>query len=223
MEDKIFGNAMFGFDKDDVNTYIEKIVKDFENKLREKEEEITLLKIQNKDLKKKNEEVTSKKEYATEDKDKIVEVLVSAQENAQRIVEEAEEKSRIEKVRLEKELNKETQRIFDQLKKDRQKVDDIREQLNSLRKQAKFVIKNFENDIDSVIEEDLKKTEELLGSEPVKKVEISVSSKKSLDSIAQKDFTENNNKDSKLDPSKLIEKIDELNSSEAFVNWNKNK
>ncbi len=38
--EKRFRTSLFGFKKSDVNLYIEKILKDFEDRLREKDEEI---------------------------------------------------------------------------------------------------------------------------------------------------------------------------------------
>lgn len=244
LDEKIFGNAMFGFDKNDVNTYIEKMVKDFENNIREKDEEITLLKVQNKDLKKKYEEVSARKENSSQDKDKIIDVLLRAQENAERIIKDAKEQGRVEKEKLEKELNSEKQRIFEQLRKDKQKIVDVRQQLNALKKQAKIVVENFEQDLDSVqdldfeIEGESKKTDEPLNSNYVRDNETSVSNMKNLDNVVKEFFLSqdtnqiNQQKDkiaagdkyeSKQRPNELIEKIDELNNSMAGVKWSNNR
>jgi cell division septum initiation protein DivIVA len=153
-EDKLFGVTMFGFDKNDVNTYIEKMAKEFETKLRQKDEEISLLKLQNKDLKHKYDEVNHKSEAVNYDKGKIAEVLMKAQENAERILEEARETSRIEKQKVEAELSRETHKIFSELKKEKARVEYIKQQLEQLRKKALLVVQNFENDVESIIDEE---------------------------------------------------------------------
>jgi len=54
--EKRFGTALFGFKKTDVNSYIEKILREFDEKLKEKDNEITALKNQCRELRIKYED-----------------------------------------------------------------------------------------------------------------------------------------------------------------------
>lgn len=153
-EDKLFGITMFGFDKNDVNTYIESMAKEFENKLRQKDEELSLLKIQNRDLKKKLEDMSQKSDHISIDKNKIVEVLLRAQENAEKIIEEAKEKSRREKRKLLEELQQEAQKVQDELQLEKEKVQVAKKQMQHLKSTALKVIRSFEQDVDEVLKEE---------------------------------------------------------------------
>jgi cell division initiation protein len=227
VEDKVFGTTMFGFDKDDVNTYIDRMVKEFERKIREKDEEINLLKLQNKDLKQRFEEIVKKNENSDHDKNKIVDVLMKAQENASKIIEEAREKSKIEKIRLEEELKKETQQMISQIKKDKEKIIFVKEQLMKLKKQALFTVQSFEKDVDTVIQtEDIDLNHILT----IEKDLISKSSNQHETIEDEKDpkqmipgKNENYMNGVDLDSNKLIQRIDELNNSISGVTWNYHK
>jgi cell division septum initiation protein DivIVA len=54
--EKKFGTSMFGFKRADVNAYIERIIREFDQRLKEKDDENSTLKAQVKDLKTKYED-----------------------------------------------------------------------------------------------------------------------------------------------------------------------
>jgi len=78
--EKRFGTALFGFKKTDVNSYIEKILREFDEKLKEKDNEITALKNQCRELRIKYEDIARKAEQINMDRAKIADVLIKAQE-----------------------------------------------------------------------------------------------------------------------------------------------
>jgi len=87
--EKRFGTALFGFKKTDVNSYIEKILREFDEKLKEKDNEITALKNQCRELRIKYEDIARKAEQINMDRAKIADVLIKAQEKAEMILQEA--------------------------------------------------------------------------------------------------------------------------------------
>ena len=80
---------MGGFKKVDVNSYIEKILREFDDKLKEKDDEIVSLKNQSKDIRVKYEELTKKADQINDDRSKIADVLIKAQEKAELMLEDA--------------------------------------------------------------------------------------------------------------------------------------
>jgi hypothetical protein len=55
--EKRFRTSPFGFNKSDVNSYVEKMLRDFEERLKQKDDEIAMLKNQARDMKSKYEEI----------------------------------------------------------------------------------------------------------------------------------------------------------------------
>ena len=84
---------MGGFKKADVNSYIEKILGEFDIKLKEKDDEISQLKSQNKDIRMRYEDLLRKADQINEDRAKIAEVLIKAQEQADIMMENARQEA----------------------------------------------------------------------------------------------------------------------------------
>ena len=111
--EKRFGNSIFGFKKSDVNSYIEKILMEFDDKLKEKDNEIVMLKSQNKEIKGKYEEFGKKAEQINEDRAKIGDVLIKAQEKAELMVSEAKIQALEEKKKLDEIIEREKEKLVD--------------------------------------------------------------------------------------------------------------
>jgi cell division septum initiation protein DivIVA len=111
--EKRFGTSLFGFKKADVNQYIEIILKEFDEKLKEKDEEINSLKSHGKEIKAKLEDFILKSEQINEDRSKIAEVLIKAQEKADMIVEDARIQAIDEKKKLEEMIEGEKEKLVD--------------------------------------------------------------------------------------------------------------
>lgn len=239
-DDIRFGVTMFGFDKADVNTYIEKINREFENRLRDKDEEISLLKLQNKDLRKKYDEINQKTEHTIHDKNKIVDVLIKAQENAESILEEARKKSKIEKTKLDENLEKERRRISSEIEKEKAMLKFFKREVERIKKQTVVVIKNFQKDVDFIIEdkifEDVKSEKVVAKNESnlidvAKKSEIPKNEEGTSDirvEVAKKISNDANNSsvesiEVEEESDNLIKKIDELseNINEIAMSYQK--
>lgn len=139
--EKRFGNTLFGFKKSDVNYYVEKMLKEFDDKLKEKDNEISAIRIQNRDLKTKYEELLNNSEHINEERVKIAEVMIKAQEKANLILDEAQDKAIDEKRKLEKMVEEE-----------REKLVDAKEELKLLKQEAINTLKKFENQINLVVD-----------------------------------------------------------------------
>ena len=139
--EKRFGTSLFGFRKSDVNSYIEKILKEFDDKLKEKDEEIAILRNQSRELKAKYEELAAKENQINEDRTKIADVLIKAKESAELILEDARIQAIEEKRKLEELIESE-----------REKLVDIKAELKSLKSDVVNTLKKYEGQLDEFIE-----------------------------------------------------------------------
>lgn len=141
--EKRFKTSPFGFNKSDVNSYIEKMLREFEDKLKQKDEEISILTSQIRDIKAKYEEFTVQSNQIREDREKIVAVLVKAQEQAQSILEEARKQSLEERKKLE-EINE----------REKEKIVDMKEKVKYLRGEVVDTLRGFEESLSTVVVEE---------------------------------------------------------------------
>jgi cell division initiation protein len=111
--EKKFGSSAFGFNKSDVNAYIEKILYEFDLRLKEKDDEISNLKLQIREMKTRYESASQNNLSLTKEKERIASALITAQETADAIMEEAKERAAEEKKRLEATLESEREKIID--------------------------------------------------------------------------------------------------------------
>lgn len=133
---------MGGFKKADVNAYIEKILGEFDDKLKEKDDEIASLKNQTKDFKTKYEELSKRGDQINEDRDKIAEVLIKAQEKAQVMLEDARLEALDEKKKLEEIIEQEKERLVD-----------IRQEMKTLKSEVVSTLKKYENQLGLFVQE----------------------------------------------------------------------
>lgn len=141
--EKRFRTSLLGFNKSDVNLYIERILKEFDDKIRQKDEEITILKTQNKDLKSKYEELSQKANQVNDDRTRIAEVLIKAQEQAAAIVEEAINQSNLEKKRIEGLIEEEKEKLVD-----------IKSEIKVLKAEFVSTLKKYENQLGDMVKEE---------------------------------------------------------------------
>ncbi|NMA67021.1 MAG: hypothetical protein GX957_12430 [Clostridiaceae bacterium] len=121
--EKKFGSSPFGFNKSDVNAYIEKILREFDQRLKEKDDEISNLKMQIREMKTRYESATLESAELVKEKELIANALIQAQDKAAAIVEEAKVRAEQEKARLDQELENEREQIID-LKRDIKSIKD---------------------------------------------------------------------------------------------------
>ena len=139
--EKRFRTSLFGFRKSDVNSYVEKILREFDNMLKEKENEINNIKSQNEGMKEKYNELLSKTEQINADRAKVAYALIQAQEKAERILEEARNQALQEKRSIEELIEKEKEKLID-----------IKEELKGLKAEAADVLKKYEMQLSNLID-----------------------------------------------------------------------
>jgi len=137
--EKRFRTSLFGFKKSDVNTYIEKIVMEFDGKLKEKDDEIFSVKNLYREFKQKYDDLSGKADQINEDRAKIADVLIKAQEKAEMIIEEARAKAAEEKKQLE-----------GMIEAEREKLVDIKEELKVLKAEVINTLKKYETQLNEL-------------------------------------------------------------------------
>ncbi len=138
-----FGTSFFGFTKPDVNSYIEKMLKEFDERLKQKDDEIANLKNQNRELRIKYEDLERKSNQLNEDRSKIADAIIKAQEKAETILEEARQQAMEEKKKLESSIEEEKEKLVD-----------IKRELKGLRNEVISRLKKFDSQIGEVTGED---------------------------------------------------------------------
>ena len=138
--EKKFGTSTFGFNKADVNAYIERIIREFEQRMREKDDENAALKAQVKELKTKYDQLSQDAETLMKEKEKIAGVLLQAQEKAEHMMAEAQDRALKEKTRLDQMLESEKEKIVD-----------IKKELKGLKSQITDILCRFEIQVDEAV------------------------------------------------------------------------
>ena len=111
--EKKFGTSTFGFNKSDVNAYIEKIIHEFDQRLKEKDDEISNLKLQIREMKARFDTAANDSQSLVKEKERIAITLIRAQEKAEAVFDEAIVRAAEEKERLEATLEIEREKIID--------------------------------------------------------------------------------------------------------------
>lgn len=140
--EKRFRTSLFGFKKADVNYYIEKILKEFENRLKAKDAEIDAAKEKGKEYRLKYEGIFDKAEQIETDRNKIANVLIKAEEKAEAIINEARERAIEEKADIEREIEQEKERLVD-----------AKLELKKLRDEVTGTLRKYETQLGGIIEE----------------------------------------------------------------------
>jgi cell division septum initiation protein DivIVA len=138
--EKKFGTSLFGFKRADVNAYIERIVREFDQRLKEKDDEISNLQAQLNELRTKYDDFYREAESVIREKEKIAGVLLQAQEKAENMMVEAREKALKEKVHLDQLLESEKEKIVD-----------IKRELKGLKNQVATILTKYEQQIDETV------------------------------------------------------------------------
>ncbi len=102
---KLFRRALFGYNKKDVQKYVEEISANFSSQLSECNAEIERLQNQRAELDKKRAEIEDRKNA-------ISEAIISAQEKGEKIISEAREKAEKERMEMAKKITNENQKLI---------------------------------------------------------------------------------------------------------------
>ena len=137
-----FRMSAMGYNKNDVNGYIEQITQEYQNKVKEKDDELVKLRNQMKEYKTQLDENSKKADNTVEGKTKIAEVLIKAQVTADGIINEAkivaiEEKRKIEEA----------------IEKDREKLVDLKAEVKKLRTAVEETLIVFQSELSTFIKE----------------------------------------------------------------------
>jgi cell division septum initiation protein DivIVA len=138
---KLFGTSLFGYNKKHVNLYLEKMNREYEEKLKHKEREIVEVKSQYRDIKGKFDEISANAARIKEDREKVANALITAQEQARTIIEDAKKKAVNEKKLLEK-----------QVEQEKEKLVDIKQELKVLKVEVVDTLKKYEGQLTDFIE-----------------------------------------------------------------------
>lgn len=139
--EKRFRTSLLGFRKSDVNSYVEKILREFDDRLKEKEDEISSVKNHNRDMKERYDELLNKADQINADRAKIADVLIRAEEKAERILEDARIQALEEKKTIE-----------DLIEQEKEKLVDIKEELKELKVEAVNTLKKYEMQLNNMID-----------------------------------------------------------------------
>ena len=141
---KSFRTSLIGsFKKKDVSSYIEKIYSEFELKLKEKDERISKLKDELKNIALKYDTAKKSINKVSDDRDKIADVLIKAQEKADSIIEESQKKALEDKEIIE-----------ELVKIEKDKLERVKTDLKKLKEVIHLKIREYELQIDDIIGEE---------------------------------------------------------------------
>ena len=141
--EKGFKKTLFGFNKADVNSYVAKMLDEFDAKIKQLENENSRLKRDNEEIVSKYETLCSEREKILKDKERIAEAIINANEKAEIIVEQAKQKA-IEERNMVHEL----------VESEKEKLVDIKERIRLLSKTVSDTLKVHEDQLNNIVEND---------------------------------------------------------------------
>jgi len=137
-----FRTSAMGYNKNDVNAYIEQTSEEYQTKIKEKDDELVKLRNQIKEYKSQVDDSSKKTTENNDEKTKIAEVLIKAQATAESIVDEAKKSAIEEKRKIEEDIEKERERFVD-----------LKSELKKFKDTIAVTLKAFEKEISEFVEE----------------------------------------------------------------------
>ncbi|MBZ4645028.1 MAG: hypothetical protein PWR27_1015 [Petroclostridium sp.] len=141
--EKRFRSSMFGYKKQDVYEFIEKLAKDLEEQIKIKDDELVALRNQNQDLKKQVEELTNKLTAIESGRTYIADAIIKAEEQAKKIIDDAVREAGLRRQELQLKINEE-----------QNKLEMVKKELRELRLEAIDRIKRYELQLVELVEEE---------------------------------------------------------------------
>ncbi|MGE4283469.1 MAG: DivIVA domain-containing protein [Clostridia bacterium] len=139
--EKRFRGSLFGYKKQDVYNFIEKLAKDLEEQIKTKDDELADLRSNNQDLKKQIEELTGKLHAIEGGRTYIANAIIKAEEQAKNIIDDAIEEAEQRKNKLQGEIDE----YNDELEK-------VKKELKDLRIEAMSRIKKYEMQLMEIVD-----------------------------------------------------------------------
>ena len=140
MAKKRFRSSMSGYNKDEVNKYIEKMMEEYEAKIAQKDTVINSMQETIDDVQKKHEELKGREDTLHKEKDNITKALFKANELSDQIVKEAKESAFKEVTELEIKAEEE-----------REKIVDLKKQLATLQANAAKLLEKFSDSLEKTL------------------------------------------------------------------------
>ncbi|HXK71087.1 MAG: DivIVA domain-containing protein [Clostridia bacterium] len=140
MAKKRFRSSMSGYNKDEVNKYIEKMMEEYEAKIAQKDTVINSMQETIDDVQKKYEELKGREDTLHKEKDNITKALFKANELSDQIVKEAKESAFKEVTELEIKAEEE-----------REKIVDLKKQLATLQANAAKLLEKFSDSLEKTL------------------------------------------------------------------------
>ncbi len=137
MEDKKFGGSLFGYSKKDVGAYIEGLVSAYEKKMGELDDDIKDLKRQNQTLASENAELFNKVNGYEVERSHVSNAVISAEIRAAKVLDDA--KKDADELVVHKKA---------ELIKTQAEIDDLKEQIKSLKLAAVATVRKYEEQFD---------------------------------------------------------------------------
>ena len=130
---KRFKTGLFGYKKQDVYDFIEKLAKDLEEQIKTKDDEVSRLRNENKELKERVEKLDTKLDKVESDRAYIANAIIKAEEKARVIIEEAVVEAEQKKEQIEIDISRENARL-----------EKVKQDLRQLKLNAVNAIKKYE-------------------------------------------------------------------------------
>ena len=140
MDDNI-SKGLFGLNRKEVENYIYGMRSNYEAELKRQNNELLAMKAENAKLNERLNEMMSTKRSVDEAKFSISDVLIKAEQQAKTIIEDARNQAMEEK-----------QEIDELIEIEKEKLDDARAELATLKDRAKVLINKFTEDLSSLQE-----------------------------------------------------------------------
>ena len=140
MDDNI-SKGLFGLNRKEVENYIYSMRSNYESELKRQNAELLAMKAENTKLSERLNEMLNSKKDVDEAKFNISEVLIRAEQQAKMILEDARNQAMEEK-----------QEVEELIEVEKEKLDDARNELASLKNRAKALISKFTDDLSDLQE-----------------------------------------------------------------------
>ncbi|MFO7637644.1 MAG: DivIVA domain-containing protein [Clostridia bacterium] len=133
---KRFKTSLFGYKKKEVKNYLDGLLKEIQEKTDQKDEEILQLNGKLKDLSLHYQEIKKKEDGILEEKEKISQAFIKANQASSEIIESAKKSAKQEVEELEAYAERERERIVD-----------LKKELKYLRESARNILVRYEDSI----------------------------------------------------------------------------
>ncbi|HPZ51324.1 MAG TPA: hypothetical protein PLI11_00220 [Clostridia bacterium] len=158
---KVFDTEFSGFNKKQVNEYIEKLVSQYQQSLSEKAKECDELRAKNEQLASKLNELSTAYIQAQEEKTKIADVLINAENTAKNIIAKAQEESAKERERLSIQADEKRMLIVDLNKIIRDMKLEVEEMIENAKSSLDNAVNQIKERMDAEKEQIIRRIEEI--------------------------------------------------------------